>query len=143
MKFDTSVGEDVEVFFLDLPTVVSIHNLALRQGGRPGDLKINDLESALGRPQNYFYYEQERDLIKLAAVLWHGVSEAHGFEDANKRTALLSSLSFLEANGIELDPSVSGWDPGTFVETLYREKRFSVEILEHYLKTHCRWITES
>ncbi len=56
------------------------------------------LEGALGRPQSYAHYEQA-DLALQAAVLAQGIAEAQAFVDGNKRTALVSMLTFLEING--------------------------------------------
>ncbi len=133
-------GEDI--VFLSLDDIHFLHELALKTGGREGDLKIHDLESALGRPQNAHFYEREDDLITLAAYLWHGVSSAHGYQDANKRTALLAALTFLEANGIEADINVSASEPGLFVEECYKNENFEISVLEKYLRSRCHWIDE-
>jgi death-on-curing protein len=59
------------------------------------------LEGALARPAQYAYY-QEADLALQAAVLAHGIAESQVFIDGNKRTALVTLASFLEANGLVL-----------------------------------------
>ncbi|MFQ1699953.1 type II toxin-antitoxin system death-on-curing family toxin [Loktanella agnita] len=142
MIFEANLEEDGEIVFLTFEDIEFIHNLALIEGGRTGELKTSDLQSALGRPLNYHQYDNQNDLIRLAAVLWHGVSEAHGFVDGNKRTAMLAALAFLEANGIELDSKISSWQPGFFVDTSYQQRKFNIDTLDHYLRTHCRWIAE-
>jgi len=131
-------GEDI--VFLNLEDIHFLHELALKTGGREGDLKIHDLESALGRPANAHYYEREDDLITLAAYLWHGISSAHGYQDANKRTALLAALTFLEANGIEADINVSASEPGRFVDERYKNRDFEIPALDKYLRSRCHWI---
>jgi len=135
-----TLDDSEDVVFLDLDDINFLHELALKTGGRAGDLKIQDLESALGRPQNAHFYEQEDDLITLAAYLWHGISSAHGYQDANKRTALLAALTFLEANGIEADLKVSASEPGRFVDECYKNGHFAIPVLDKYLRSRCHWI---
>lgn len=136
------LDEGEEIVFVSIESVHDIHELALTEGGLAGSLKIEDLESALGRPQNAHYYNGECDLIILAAYLWHGVSSAHGYCDANKRTALLAALAFLQANGIEIDDNVDAEEPGVFVLEHYENKTFEIPILDKYLRPRCRWIQE-
>ena len=94
----------------------------------------------MGRPADHHFYEDERDLIRLAAIVWHAVSVSHGFKDGNKRAGLLSAFAFLAANGTEPDPSVSTEEPGTFTDACFQQNRFTVEVLDRYLRTRCRWI---
>lgn len=136
------LDEGEEIVFVDIKLVHKIHQIALREGGLAGSLKIADIESALGRPQNAHLYNGERDLITLAAYLWHGVSSAHGYCDANKRTALLTAIAFLEANGVEIDENVDSKEPGRFVLEQYKSKTFEIPILDKYLRPRCRWIQE-
>lgn len=142
MSFAANLEEGEEVAFLNIDQVELIHDACLTLNNPTGYLKQQDLESALGRPANHHYYQGECDLIKLAAILWHGISVAHGFNDGNKRTGLMSAFAFLEANGIEIDPSVTSEEPGAFTEACFEQGRFEVEVLAHYLRTRCRWIIE-
>ena len=69
------------------------------------------LEGALARPASYAHY-QDVDLALQAAVLAHGIAESQAFVDGNKRLALVSMLTFLEANGYRIDatdPELAGW----------------------------------
>jgi death-on-curing protein len=69
------------------------------------------LEGALGRPKSHSHYGQA-DLALQAAVLAHGIAETQPFVDGNKRTALISMLTFLELNGYQLtatDPELAAW----------------------------------
>ena len=140
MNFIAKPDEGEPITFLDLYQVEEIHSVCLIPGNPDGYLKRGDLEGALGRPLNYHNYVGECDLIRLAAILWHAISVAHGFIDGNKRTGLLSAFAFLEANGIEVDPSVAAEEPGKFVDALFRENRFNEEVLADYLRSRCRWI---
>lgn len=139
MMFAIDPEED-EIIFLSFEQVDQIHEIALTAGGRPGPLKLDDLRSALGRPQNAHCYEGINDLITLAAYLWHGVSMAHGYNDGNKRTGLLAALSFLEANGIEADVNIGSAEFGRFVEHHFQHHSFTIPILDSYLRTRCHWI---
>lgn len=61
------------------------------------------LESAVGRPQQTWGGEYlHPTLLEQTAVLMHGVCQAHAFEDANKRTAWLAAVTFLDLNGVVL-----------------------------------------
>jgi death on curing protein len=59
------------------------------------------LESALGRPQNLYAYEQA-DLFSLAAAYGYGIAKNHAFIDGNKRTAFMVMFTFLQVNGWRL-----------------------------------------
>lgn len=65
------------------------------------------LESAVLRPQMAEHYEQA-DLIRQAALLAVGISQAQAFLDGNKRAAYQSLLVFLRVNGCTLDLSDGG-----------------------------------
>ena len=52
------------------------------------------------------------DLALQAAVLAHGIAETQPFVDGNKRTALVTMLTFLEVNGQRVratDPELADW----------------------------------
>lgn len=67
------------------------------EGVRDGGL----LDSALQRPQNKFAYEKP-DLTELAAAYAYGIARNHPFIDGNKRTALVTSFTFLYVNGLKV-----------------------------------------
>jgi death-on-curing protein len=69
------------------------------------------LEGALSRPVSYAHYEHA-DLARQGAVLAHGIAETQPFIDGNKRTALVTMLTFLELNGFRVeanDPELAEW----------------------------------
>jgi death on curing protein len=70
-------------------------------GGAYGLLNAGMLESALGRPQNLYTYEQA-DLFALAAAYGYGIAKNHAFIDGNKRTAFMVMFTFLQVNGWRL-----------------------------------------
>ena len=63
------------------------------------------LESAVLKPQMAAYYEGA-DLVRQAALLAVGISQAQAYLDGNKRTAFIATVTFLEWNGVrfEADP---------------------------------------
>jgi len=80
------------------------HDLALVQhGGAEGVRDRAALEAALARPRNLLAYaEKEPSVFQLAAAYAFGIARSHPFVDANKRTALVVAITFLEANGFEV-----------------------------------------
>lgn len=69
------------------------------------------LEAALAWSASYTHYESA-DVAMQAAVLAHGLAEGQLFIDANKRVALIATLTFLEINGwrvVASDPLLAEW----------------------------------
>jgi death on curing protein len=56
----------------------------------------------LNRPINKWHYERA-DWGALAAAYLCGFAQKQGFIDGNKRTGLISALTFLRANGITIE----------------------------------------
>ena len=137
MQFHLPDGEDVS--FPVLAQVHYIHdNFAIAANNPKGILDEAKLQGALARPANVLAYSETLpDLITLAAYLWHGLSEAHGYEDGNKRTSLLCAISFLAANGVIYD--APEYDIGRFVWRLYKRGKFTVPVLDDFLRRYCRW----
>jgi death on curing protein len=91
-----------EPVWLPVELVLAIHETQLRRfGGPPGARDQGALESALGRPQNKWAYEGA-DLAALAAAYAFGIARNHPFVDGYKRAALLSMVTFLGLNDIDL-----------------------------------------
>ena len=62
------------------------------------------LEAAVAAPfAGFGNQEVFPTLIEKAARLAYGIAEAQAFNDGNKRLAWLSTVVFLELNGVELD----------------------------------------
>jgi death-on-curing protein len=57
------------------------------------------LEAATARPMHR-HACGETDLCILAAAHAFGIAKAHAFVDGNKRTAFVTSVTFLRANGV-------------------------------------------
>lgn len=79
--------------------VVVIHDRQIaRHGGASGMRDRSLLEAAIARPLNK-YSDGETDLFELAVAYAFGIAKAHAFVDGNKRTALVTALTFLLMNG--------------------------------------------
>ena len=82
----------------------AVHLDQLREhGGLSGLRDENALEAALARPRQKWTYDNERDLIKLAAAYGFGIARSHPYRDGNKRAAFLATAIFLDLNGRELN----------------------------------------
>ena len=91
-----------EPIWLTLELVLAIHESQLKKfGGPPGIRDLGGLDSALGRARNRWAYENS-DIATLAAAYGFGIARNHPFVDGNKRAALLSIVTFLGLNGIDL-----------------------------------------
>lgn len=62
--------------------------------GLSGDRGIGVLEGIIARVENFYCYTDEHDIYKIGAFLMSSIAKGHGhgFNDANKRTALLCFL---------------------------------------------------
>lgn len=89
--------------YVSLELAIYIHDRLLVEFGYPyAPLRSKELlESALMRPQMAAHYE-EADVIRQAAVMAVGVSQAQAFLDGNKRTAFGVCEVFLDLNGFAL-----------------------------------------
>lgn len=74
-----------------------------RFGGVHGIRDAGLVESAVNNPINAYLYQDEDDILALAIRLGVAIARNHGFNDGNKRTAAISLLAFLRANGFDLD----------------------------------------
>ena len=87
--------------FLELDTVLFLHDYALREYGGIHGLRSPDLlHSALDRPRNRFAYAETGsvDLNILAAAYVCGIVGNHPFNDGNERTAWGSCVLLLKVN---------------------------------------------
>ena len=90
--------------WVPLRAVITFHDRQIaRHGGAPGMRDLGLLEAACARPVNRAAYG-ETDLHVLAATYAFGICKAHAFVDGNKRTAFVTTLTFLRLNGLEMRP---------------------------------------
>lgn len=72
----------------------------------PYILNEDAIRGAIARPYAEFAgVAPYPTLHEKAAALMHGVANAHGFADGNKRTAVLLTLVFIRASGYEMEPA--------------------------------------
>jgi len=90
------------VIWLERRDVEAFHDMQIAEfGGLAGTRDAAALESALARPLNLKAYG-DPSIFELAASYAFGIARNHPFVDGNKRTALVSSFTFLELNGYEV-----------------------------------------
>ncbi|MHC0055326.1 type II toxin-antitoxin system death-on-curing family toxin [Actibacterium sp. D379-3] len=90
--------------WVPLQAVLIIHDRQIaRHGGASGMRDIQLLEAAMERPRNKAAYG-EPSLDEIAAAYAFGIAKAHAFVDGNKRTAFVTSATFLRLNGFGLRP---------------------------------------
>jgi death-on-curing protein len=91
--------------WLSKAAVLAMHARQLAEhGGGEGVRDMGLLESALQPPINKAAYENP-DIFDLAAALAFGIARNHPFVDGNKRTALVTSRTFLLINGYQINAS--------------------------------------
>lgn len=91
--------------FLNADDVEKIHAMQLEKfGGGSGLRDRGVLESAVAQPQTSFggMFVHDGLFAMAAAYLFHIVSN-HPFVDGNKRAGMLTSVVFLDLNGISID----------------------------------------
>ena len=134
-----------EIHYLSLADVLALHQ-AIMEKFDFASAPVRDegmLESAIMRPRMVAYYS-EADIIRQAALLAVGISQAQAFLDGNKRTAFLTCDVFLRLNGLAFVG-----DPLELAEQLvaYAERKGDLEeatdVFEGWLRKHVGPIEES
>ncbi len=92
-----------ETRYLSVLDVEALHVFIMEKTGDPPS-PLRDrglLEAAVMRPQMAAHYEKA-DLVRQAALLAVGISQAQVYLQGNKRTAFIAADVFLRANGCRL-----------------------------------------
>lgn len=85
--------------FLSVEEVIGLHDSVCAEPL----IDRGKLEGAVGRPQaSYDGAFLHQSIYSQASVLMHGICDAHAFLDGNKRTAWVSTLTFLAINGVSI-----------------------------------------
>lgn len=83
--------------------VIEIHDLILsEEAGLAGHHGEGAIEGALERVQNRIHYEDLDDIYEIAAMYAVAIARGHVFNDANKRTALVTALTYLAMQGVDM-----------------------------------------
>lgn len=89
---------------LDADFVVFIHDyILLHEPGLDGRENRAALEGALGRIENRVQYEDLEDVFEIAGLYAEAIARSHSFPDANKRTALVTALTYLLIQGYDVE----------------------------------------
>jgi len=85
---------------------MEIHDLILStESGLDGGHGIGPLEGALGRISSHLQYAEVEDIYEVAALYAVALARGHVFNDANKRTALVTALTYLQIQGVDIPRS--------------------------------------
>ena len=85
---------------LSIDLIIAIHDEVLEPNELQGMAGDKSLEGALSRVENRLNYGLIEDIYSLAASYAVAVSQAHCFNDGNKRTAFQVMDLILDLNGI-------------------------------------------
>lgn len=89
-----------EPTWIDDREVIILHERLISLYGGPAGLRDKGLlQSGLGRARQLRAYDEQADIIDLAAACTAGIVRNHAFLDGNKRTGFLVGVLFLELNG--------------------------------------------
>ncbi|QFT53552.1 type II toxin-antitoxin system death-on-curing family toxin [Microbulbifer sp. THAF38] len=98
---------------LDASDIEAIHDSILEQyPGLPGNKPGMSAEAVVGRIFANIYYRQFSGIEQVAAIYAEAIARGHVFNDGNKRTALVSTFTFLEGNGFTIvapDDVLADW----------------------------------
>ena len=87
---------------LSVDHIIAIHDEVLEPNELQGMAGDKSLEGALSRVENRLNYGLIEDIYSLAACYATAVSQAHCFNDGNKRTAFQVMDLILDLNGINV-----------------------------------------
>lgn len=87
---------------LSVEQIVKIHDSVLNKGELEGQAGDKSLEGALSRVEFRIQYGMVSDVYDLAAIYVVAISQAHVFNDANKRTAYAAMEFCFSLHDIEI-----------------------------------------
>ena len=124
-----------KTIFLTLEQVLFIHTTQIdNYGGSDGLRDLGLLESAILRAQSTFSGKDlYSSIFEKAAAYAHSLILNHPFVDANKRTAIVSALTFLEINGYTVSMSQKAIIDGCLK---IESKKWNIRQISIWLKTH-------
>jgi death-on-curing protein len=95
---------------LTVDDVIAVHDYVLSDHESQGLAGGKFLDGALSRVENRLNYGLIADIFDLGAAYAAAISQAHCFNDGNKRTAFQVMDVVLDLNGVQMvwDPEVIG-----------------------------------
>ena len=119
---------------IDLEIVLSIHEQILSfEQGLKGGVDLGKLESALNRITHWQLYENTENIFDIASLYAVAIAKAHAFLDGNKRTAMVTMLSYLKMQGVIIKEN-QGLDD---VMVLVASSKMSMPELSEFLQKNC------
>lgn len=90
--------------WLDISFAAGVNRTVVAQTGEPhGILNGGALASALARPRQHHDYQGVTDIPMLAGLYMVAITQAHAFQQGNKRTGFVCGLAFATLNGGNID----------------------------------------
>ncbi|MCT7295204.1 type II toxin-antitoxin system death-on-curing family toxin [Ralstonia sp. CHL-2022] len=84
---------------LDARLVEIVHDFILQNEPGLEGTNRGALEGALGRIEHRIHYDNLNDVFEIAGLYAEAIARGHAFSDANKRTALVTALTYLLLEG--------------------------------------------
>ena len=83
--------------------VREIHDLLLTtEPGRPGERDNQRLDGVLARVELTVEYDELDDIFEIAGLYAMSIATGHAFVDCNKRTGLVTALTYLSLQGVDV-----------------------------------------
>jgi death-on-curing family protein len=115
--------------------IVETHDVVLEvSGGRPGIHVKSDILRAVERPETYVHYVETFDVDTICAVLIDSIARYHGFNDGNKRTALMIAIFTYRINGVHFKATTAMNKKFDALVMWVVEKKPSISEIEKRLK---------
>lgn len=127
----------MSINYLTPDDIRELHDIALqRYGGTPGEHEPGSIDFMAEKPaMEFFGQEQYPGLFRKAAVYLEGFATRQFFVDANKRTAFLCAVTFLEMNGYSLVVSI---DEGLAFCLAIANKQVDLDGIARWLESHSK-----
>ena len=112
---------------LTVDDVIAVHDYVLSDHESQGLAGGKFLDGALGRVENRLNYGLIADVFDLGAAYAAAISQAHCFNDGNKRTAFQVMDVVLDLNGVQMvwDPEVIGQKMVSLAQSKLDDERFA------------------
>lgn len=123
------------IYYLSEAEVIAINEEMVSQfGGLHGVRDLHLLRSAIGRPQmSVGFQDAYKTIFDKAAAMFHSIINNHPFLDGNKRTSLLTAITFLEKNKWNME--FKRKEAVKFTRKAHNED-YTVEQISKWLKEH-------